>query len=178
MCLQKPWWIKETVWCLLGRQHRYKNANTCVSVTLDIKRLSCWMQHIIYSQEKKRQPFPYPEGLPIRRLSFVQWFRSLAPQSRYPEPECYHCKQREKHRGLSHTVKCLCLYFIYFSFFFLFYQTFLRRKIWLVTLPLPADNRADASSWANNRRLLISPRWLWSLRKTREMMTAVWFHTA
>lgn len=41
------------------------------------------------------KPFPYPEGLPVRRLSFVQWFRSSVLQSRYPEPECYHCKQRE-----------------------------------------------------------------------------------
>lgn len=94
----------------------YKNASACVTVTLDKGHLSCCILHIIYSHENNWQSFPYPEGLPVRRLSFVQWFRSSVLQSRYPEPECYHCKQREKHSVLSHVVKCLSLY-LYTSFY-------------------------------------------------------------
>lgn len=52
--------------------------------------------------------FPYPEGLPTHRLSSVQWFRSSAPQSRYPGPECYHCKQRDESSVLKSHILFVC----------------------------------------------------------------------
>ena len=104
----------------------YKNASTCVTVTLDKKHLSCRILHIIYSPENTWQPFPYPEGLPIRRLSFARWFRSSAPQSRYPEPECYHCKQREREReawSLKVTYSNVSVPTLYTLFFFLSFSS-------------------------------------------------------
>lgn len=103
----------------------YKNASTCDTVTLDKNHLSCRILHIIYSPENTWQPFPYPEGLPIRRLSFARWFRSSAPQSRYPEPECYHCKQREREREawrLKVTYSNVSVHIFYTLFFYRFPQ--------------------------------------------------------
>lgn len=76
----------------------YKNTSACAPVTLD--KSICHAAYCIISipqnKEEKRQPFPYREALPARRLSFVLWFHSSVLQSRYPTPECYHCKQKGK----------------------------------------------------------------------------------
>lgn len=155
----------------------YKNASTCDTVTLDKNHLSCRILHIIYSPENTWQPFPYPEGLPIRRLSFARWFRSSAPQSRYPEPECYHCKQREREREKHDVLKSHIQMSLFIFSTLFFFIVFLRQRRWLVRLPLPADNRARVSSWANNLPSLSNFHGCGHWGKQGEVMTAVWFHT-
>lgn len=108
------------------------------------------------------QRFSYPVVLPIRRLSSVQWFRSLAPQSKYPEPECCHCRQGEKHTGLGYIFKHLCLLLIHFLF--------------LTQCPQAEKMTGEsATSWRyHNRSLsnyplsLIPPRWAWIFEKYKE----------
>lgn len=82
-------------------------------------------------------------------------------------------REREKHDVLkSHIQMSL---FIFSTLFF--FIVFLRQRRWLVRLPLPADNRARVSSWANNLPSLSNFHGCGHWGKQGEVMTAVWFHT-
>lgn len=59
--------------------------------------------HIISSHQNTRQRLSYPEGLPIRTLSSVQWFHSSVLQRRCPGQECYRCRQRGEMRSRNIT---------------------------------------------------------------------------
>lgn len=102
------------------------------------KRLTRCTLLFIYSQWNAWQPFSHQGVLPVRRLSFVQWFHSSGLQSRYPERECCHCKQREKHLQLNTR----CNVYMSRSPAFLIRVFGLRR--WSVRLTFPRDRRADA----------------------------------
>lgn len=106
----------------------------------DEKRLSGGTLHVIFSQENTWQPFPYPEGLPVRRLSFVQWFHSSAPQSRYPKPECYHCKQKGKNRSVKGRHSVVNMLHMLLSG--------CQQRGWLT--PISAQTKADVSCWADD----------------------------
>lgn len=144
--LWRPWTDFFFKFCVLWYQDiYYKNANRHVFVTLDKKLVSSCILDDGYSQEKTWQPFAYPEALPIRRLSFVQWFHSSMLQSRYPEPKCYHWRQREKH---TITYLNVLLHIWYNSCLSQCEQC----------LAHPVDSRADLSNWANNlTSQLVSP---------------------
>lgn len=85
--------IMHTPYCHVRKKKKSPNKQTKTLPHLPRSSL-----HIISSHPNTRQSFSYPEGLPIRTLSSVQWFHSSVLQRRCPGQECYRCKQRGEMR--------------------------------------------------------------------------------
>lgn len=95
----------------------------------------------------------------------------------HPPHYCKHCKQREREREKHDVLKSHIQMSLFIFSTLFFFIVFLRQRRWLVRLPLPADNRARVSSWANNLPSLSNFHGCGHWGKQGEVMTAVWFHT-